>query len=190
MRTSFLALCLLLFAYRAAASVIIDTDGAPVRNAGGAYYLVPVSKPNGGVGLGPVGNDNFPAVVLETNLTNVFPVFIAALHRAAFIRSSDFVGINFVLPSDEPAGWTVHTEFPIGWTVKVEHTRTQGGPFEVHPAKNGYKIVYYPGRGDTGADVGIVYSGGYHRLAVKDGDPFIFKIKKATESTARIMSVV
>ncbi|KAI4297239.1 hypothetical protein L6164_037134 [Bauhinia variegata] len=189
MRTSFLALCMLIFGYRAA-SAIIDTDGEPVRNGGGAYYLVPVSKPSGGVGLGPVGNDNFPAVVLDTNLTNVFPVRIAALYRAAFIRSSDLVGINFVLPSDEPAGWTVHTEFPIGWTVKVEQTRTQGGPFKVRPAKNGYKIVYYPGRGDTGADVGIVYSGGYHRWVVKDGDPFIFKIKKATESTARIMSVV
>ncbi|KAI4297227.1 hypothetical protein L6164_037122 [Bauhinia variegata] len=163
MRTSFLALCLLLFAFRAV-SAIVDTDGEPVRNAGGAYYLVPVSKPNGGVGLGPVGNDNYPAVVLDTNLTNVFPVRFAALERIGFISSSFYVGINFVLPSEEPAG--------------------------VRPAKNGYKIVYYPERGDTGADVGIVYSGGYHRLVVKDGDPFIFKIKKATESSARIMSVV
>ncbi|KAI4297240.1 hypothetical protein L6164_037135 [Bauhinia variegata] len=189
MRTSFLALCLLLFAFRAV-SAIVDTDGEPVRNAGGAYYLVPVSKPNGGVGLGPVGNDNFPAVVLDTNLTNVFPVRFAALERIGFISSSFYVGINFVLPSEEPAGWTVHEEFPIGWTVKVEQREIWGGPFRVRSAKNGYKIVYYPERGDTGADVGIVYSGGYHRLVVKDGDPFIFKIKKATESSARIMSVV
>ncbi|KAI4297234.1 hypothetical protein L6164_037129 [Bauhinia variegata] len=190
MRTSFLALCLLLFAYRAAASVIIDTDGEPVSNHGGPYYLVPVSKPNGGVGLGPVGNDNFPAVVLDTNVTNVFPVRFATILVTPFILSSDFVGISFVLPSIELGPWTVLPEFPIGWAVKVVRVQIWGGPFKVRPAKNGYKIVYYPERGATGADVGIVYSGGYHRLVVKDGDPFIFKIKKATESSARIMSVV
>ncbi|KAI4297212.1 hypothetical protein L6164_037107 [Bauhinia variegata] len=190
MRTALFGLCLFLFAC-SATSVIIDTDGEAVRNSGGAYYLVPVKEPTGGLGLATVGNDNFPrTLVFDTNLTNVLPVRFAARESMTIIKSSFFVDINFVVPSAEPAGWIVQPEFPIGWTVKIEQNEIWGYQFRVLPAKTGYKIVYYPERGVIGAALRIVYSGGYHLLVVKDEDPFIFRVKKATESSARIVSIV
>ncbi|KAI4299796.1 hypothetical protein L6164_033222 [Bauhinia variegata] len=62
--TQLLALCLFLFADRAAS--VLDTDGDQVLNSGGAYYLVPVSN-SGSLGLAAIGNDSFPkSVVLDT----------------------------------------------------------------------------------------------------------------------------
>ncbi|KAI4297232.1 hypothetical protein L6164_037127 [Bauhinia variegata] len=89
MKTTFLALCFVLFAYKAT-STILDTDGHPVRNAGDAYYLVPVSNYlNGGLALASVGNETDPkAVVLDTEKSPGLPVRFESPLRVLYISSS------------------------------------------------------------------------------------------------------
>ncbi|KAI4297229.1 hypothetical protein L6164_037124 [Bauhinia variegata] len=192
MKSTFLALCFLLFAYKAT-STILDTDGHPVRNAGDAYYLVPVSNDlNGGLALASVGNEAEPkAVVFDTEKSPGLPVRFESPLRVLYISSSFFLNIRFLSTSSDQEIWDVSAEFPIGWTVRVSDTKSLFGPFRVERANKGYKIVYYPDRGETGGDIGLVYRDGKYRLAVKDGEPFIFQIKKATEeSSAGIMNIV
>ncbi|KAI4297221.1 hypothetical protein L6164_037116 [Bauhinia variegata] len=165
MKTTFLVLCFLLFAYKAT-STILDTDGHPVSNAGDAYYLVPVSNDlNGGLALASVGNEAEPkAAVLDPEESPGLPVRFESPLRASYIASLFSSILDFYpLPLIRKSG----------------------------TAQRGYKIVYYPDRGETGGDIGLVHRDSKYRLAVKDGDPFIFKIKKATEeSSAGIMNVV
>ncbi|KAI4299806.1 hypothetical protein L6164_033231 [Bauhinia variegata] len=185
--TQLLALCLFLFAYRAAS--VLDTDGDQVLNAGGAYYLVPVSN-SGSLGLAAIGNDSFPkSVVLDTSLAEGLPVRFGSPFLLPWVNNGMLVHIFFISIPEIPE-WKVVAEFPIGWTVKVSKTPTSFmGPFALYPVKTGYKIVYYPAGSDTGYDIGIINTGGHNRLAVKDGDPFIFKIKKAFEPSIRMGKV-
>ncbi|KAI4299799.1 hypothetical protein L6164_033225 [Bauhinia variegata] len=185
--TELLALCLFLFAYRAAS--VLDTDGDQVLNSGGAYYLVPVSN-SGSLGLAAIGNDSFPkSVVLDTSLAKGLPVRFGTPILLPWVNDGMLVHILFISIPEIPA-WEVFAEFPIGWTVKVTKTPTSfRGPFALYPVNTGYKIVYYPDEGDTGYDIGIINTGGHYRLAVKDGDPFIFKIKKAFEPSIRMSKV-
>ncbi|KAI4297215.1 hypothetical protein L6164_037110 [Bauhinia variegata] len=189
MKITFLALCLFLFAYKATSSVIVDTDNEPV--SGGAYYLVPVSNElSGGLGLATVGNEAEPkAVVFEPDNSPGLLVRFESPLRTPFISSSFFLNIRFVSSSSDLGVWDVSQEFPIGWTVRVSETKILFGPFRVESAQGGYKIVYYPDQGETGGDIGLVHRDGKYRLAVKDGEPFIFQIKKATSSTG-IKSIV
>ncbi|KAI4297219.1 hypothetical protein L6164_037114 [Bauhinia variegata] len=98
----------------------------------------------------------------------------------------------FVSSSSDLGGWDVSQEFPIGYTVRVSESKSLFGPFKVERAERGYKIMYYPDRGETGGDIGLVHRDGKYRLAVKDGEPFMFHIKKATDDkiSAGIMSIV
>ncbi|KAI4297222.1 hypothetical protein L6164_037117 [Bauhinia variegata] len=191
LKTTFLALCLFLFAYKATSSVIVDTNNNPVRNGGDAYYLIPVSNElSGGLALATVGNEAEPkAVVFDTDKSPGLPVRFESSYKTAFITSSFFLNIRFVSSSSDLGVWDVSQEFPIGWAVRVSDTIT--GPFRVESARGGYKIVYYPDQGETGGDIGLVHRDGKYRLAVKDGQPFIFQIKKAIddESSAAIMSI-
>ncbi|KAI4297206.1 hypothetical protein L6164_037101 [Bauhinia variegata] len=194
MKITFLALCLFLFAYKATSSVIVDTNNEPVRNSGGAYYLVPVSNElSGGLALATVGNEAEPkAVVFDPDNSPGLPVRFESPLRIAIITSSFLLNIRFVSSSSDLGVWDVSQEFPIGWAVRVSDTASLTGPFRVKRAQGGYKIVYYPDQGETGGDIGLVHREGKYRLAVKDGEPFIFQIKKATEdeSSAGIMSIV
>ncbi|KAI4299805.1 hypothetical protein L6164_033230 [Bauhinia variegata] len=194
MRSTFLALCLFLFAYKATSYAIVDTDGQLVSNQAGAYYLVPDSNDlSGSIGLATVGNDSFPQTVVLDTLANGIPVRFTSPILLPFIRSQMLLHIRFVSSATELGWWKVEEEFPIGWTVKVsENSPSFMGPFSIQPAKTGYKFVYYPEiseEGDNGEEIGLVYTGSHYRLVVKDGDPFIFKIKKATESSAGIKSI-
>ncbi|KAI4297243.1 hypothetical protein L6164_037138 [Bauhinia variegata] len=155
MKTTFLALCFLLFAYKAT-STILDTDGNPVRNAGDAYYLVPVSNDlNGGLALASVGNEaESKAVVLDTEKSPGLPVRFESPLRVLYISSSYLLNIRFLSTSSDRKSGTVER------------------------AQKGYKIVYYPDRGETGGDIGLVHRDGKYRLAVKDGEPFIFQIRQ------------
>ncbi|KAI4297231.1 hypothetical protein L6164_037126 [Bauhinia variegata] len=195
MKITFLALCLFLCAYKATSSLIVDTDNYPVSNGGGAYYLVPVSNKlsGGGLALATVGNEAEPkAVVFDPDNSPGLPVRFESPLRIAFITSSLFLNIRFVSSSSDLEVWDVSQEFPIGWAVRVSDTISLTGPFKVESARGGYKIVYYPDQGETGGDIGLVHRDGKYRLAVKDGEPFIFQIKKAAEdeSSAGIRSVV
>ncbi|KAI4299791.1 hypothetical protein L6164_033217 [Bauhinia variegata] len=158
-------------------------------NSGGAYYLVPVSN-SGGLGLAAIGNDSFPkSVVLDTSLAKGVPVRFGSPILLPWVNDGMRAHILFKSIPETPE-WEVVKEFPIGWTVKVSKTPTSFmGPFALHPVKTGYKIVYYPDGGDTGYDIGIINTVGHNRLAVKDGDAFIFKIKKAFEPSIRISKV-
>ncbi|KAI4299813.1 hypothetical protein L6164_033238 [Bauhinia variegata] len=186
MRTSLLALCFFLFAYQATSSVIFDTDGEPVRNAGGAYYLIPVSVELHG-GLRPAILGNWPTVILDTNLTHGVPVRFTSPFKIGIISSTMLLNIQFVTHLPVELVWKVGPEAPIGWTVNLSNELPLLGPFKVVPVERGYKIVYY--QDDIVADVGIVHAGGFYRLLLQNRDPFIFQIKKETGSSAK-MSIV
>ncbi|KAI4297218.1 hypothetical protein L6164_037113 [Bauhinia variegata] len=155
MKTTFLALCFLLFAYS-------------------------------------VGKEAEPKdVVLDPEESPGLPVRFESPRRARYIASSFFLNIRFLSNSSDQEIRDISEEFPIGWTVRVSDTKSLFGPFRVERAQRGYKIVYYPDRGETGGDIRLAHRDSKYRLAVKDGDPFIFKIKKATEeSSAGIMNIV
>ncbi|KAI4299819.1 hypothetical protein L6164_033244 [Bauhinia variegata] len=186
MRTSLLALCFVLFAYQATSSVILDTEGEPVRNAGGAYYLVPVSDELHG-GLRPAILGNGATVILDTNLTHGVPVRFSSPLRIGIISSTMLLNIKFVTDLPLELVWKVGPEAPVGWTVNLSNELPFMGPFRVMPVEGGYKIAHF--QDDIVADVRITHAGGFYRLLLQNGDPFIFQIKKATESSAK-MSIV
>nr|P84882.1 RecName: Full=Kunitz-type trypsin inhibitor BrTI [Bauhinia rufa] len=163
-------------------SVVLDTKGQPVRNAADAYYLEPVARGDGGLALAKVGNEAEPkAVVLDPNHRPGLTVRFETPLRINIIKESFFLNIKFVPSSSESEVWEVRQQYPEGLAVKVTDTKSLVGPFRVEKEGEGYKIVYYPDRGETGLDIGLVHRNEKYYLAVKDGEPFVFKIRKATD---------
>nr|2GZB_A Chain A, Kunitz-type proteinase inhibitor BbCI [Bauhinia bauhinioides]2GZB_B Chain B, Kunitz-type proteinase inhibitor BbCI [Bauhinia bauhinioides] len=162
-------------------SVILDTKGEPVSNAADAYYLVPVSHGEGGLALAKVGNEAEPkAVVLDPHHRPGLTVRFETPLAIAIITESFFLNIKFVPSSSDSEVWDVSKQYPIGLAVKVTDTKSFVGPFRVEKEGEGYKIVYYPDRGQTGLDIGLVHRNDKYYLAATEGEPFVFKIRKAT----------
>ncbi|KAI4299800.1 hypothetical protein L6164_033226 [Bauhinia variegata] len=196
MRTTLFGLCLFLFVYKATSVRIVDTDNELVGNQEGTYYLIPASNGlSGAIGVATVGNDSSPqtAVVLDT-LGNGLPVRFASFWIDSTITTTMLLNIRFVTCAPELEWWEVEEEFPIGWTVKLSKTAIMTmGRFRIEAVEDSYKFVYEHERAETGVtltELGLVHTGVHYRLAAKNGDPFIFKIKKATDSFPRFKSIV
>nr|4ZOT_A Chain A, Kunitz-type serine protease inhibitor BbKI [Bauhinia bauhinioides] len=163
-------------------SVVVDTNGQPVSNGADAYYLVPVSHGHAGLALAKIGNEAEPrAVVLDPHHRPGLPVRFESPLRINIIKESYFLNIKFGPSSSDSGVWDVIQQDPIGLAVKVTDTKSLLGPFKVEKEGEGYKIVYYPERGQTGLDIGLVHRNDKYYLAVKDGEPCVFKIRKATD---------
>ncbi|KAI4299807.1 hypothetical protein L6164_033232 [Bauhinia variegata] len=196
MRTTLFGLCFLLFVYKATSVSIVDTDNELVGNQEGAYYLIPASNGlSGAIGVATVGNDSSPqtSVVLDT-LGNGLPVRFASFWIDSTISTGRLLNIRFVTSAPELEWWEVEEEFPIGWTVKLSKTAIMTmGRFRIEAVKDSYKFMYEHERTETGvtmAELGLVRTGVHYRLVAKNGDPFIFKIKKATGGNPRFKSIV
>ncbi|KAI4299793.1 hypothetical protein L6164_033219 [Bauhinia variegata] len=184
MRTTLFGLCLFLFVYKATSVRIVDTDNELVGNQEGIYYLIPASNGlSGAIGVATVGNDSSPhtTVVLDT-IGNGLPVRFASIWIDCIISTTMFLNIRLVTSAPELERWEVDEEFPIGRTVKLSKTAIMTmGRFRIEAVEDSYKFVY---------ELGLVRTGGHYRLDAKNGDPFIFKIKKATDSNPRFKSII
>ncbi|XP_021748615.1 trypsin inhibitor BvTI-like [Chenopodium quinoa] len=167
---------------------VADTDGKPVRNDGGSYYIVPYGS-NGGLSLTQrVGGSPCPLYITRTANSFGVPLRLSSPLRIAFLPSSSPVSIAFIanITLCEGRVWQVTTG-------GQSYVTASGAPsdyyysFAIEVAgkkKNTYKIRTYCKSLEGGVekncgDLGIIKENGL--LGVTNDEPLIVQFKEASD---------
>ncbi|KAF7820296.1 kunitz-type trypsin inhibitor alpha chain-like [Senna tora] len=193
----YLPLLVLLFAFTSTTTVladfVLDSDGEPIRNSAGSYYILPVLRgKGGGLEVAQTRPETCPLPVVQAplDISKGIPARFSSILRIAFIFTGLPLNIQFV-PSEPstclpfPAPWKVEKE-SLAVTISTEGIEDFRGPFQIQRANDGeedstdYKIQYcgreYDSKNQDCMDLGISIDGDQsRRLVVKDGDPLVVR---------------
>nr|4AN6_A Chain A, TRYPSIN INHIBITOR [Tamarindus indica]4AN6_B Chain B, TRYPSIN INHIBITOR [Tamarindus indica] len=180
-----------------------DTDGKPVLNNAGQYYILPAKQgKGGGLGLSNDDDGNCPLTVSQTpiDLPIGLPVRFSSRARISHITTALSLNIEFTIApacAPKPARWRIFNEQSSekGYTpVKISDDFSSAAPFQIKKFEEDYKLVYCS-KSESGerkcVDLGIkIDDEKNRRLVLKEGDPFKVKFKKVDEESSEEWSIV
>ncbi|KAI4347375.1 hypothetical protein L6164_008191 [Bauhinia variegata] len=189
METAFLALFFLLFAF-ATADTLLDTDGEPVRNNGGLYYIIPAfSRNGGGLALTRVGREICPRTVIQASseVSYGLPVRFSSPLMIAILTTCMNVNIEFTgAPPCTPKRplWHIPQDSELKGSAKIGTDARLQGEFQIRRVSaDAYKLMYCPLFAAPCRDLGIVFDEERNRrLVVRDGNPLLVRFKKAAQN--------
>ncbi|TKY66243.1 Kunitz-type trypsin inhibitor KTI1 [Spatholobus suberectus] len=170
-----------------ATAMVLDTDGDPVRNGGGMYFVLPVIRgKGGGLALAKSGNETYCPLSVVQSRSEVFkglPTTFSSLVRVPFIGEGHRLSIRFSLVpwcAPTPSSWTVVKGLPEGPAVKLGNENTFPYQFTIEKASsdhNDYKLLFCESDGSKCRYLGTP-SDGNGRLVVTENNPLVVKFQK------------
>ncbi|TKY66244.1 Kunitz-type trypsin inhibitor KTI1 [Spatholobus suberectus] len=172
-----------------ATAVVLDTDGEPVRNGGGMYFVLPVLRGRGGgLALAATGNETYCPLSVVQSRSEVFkglPTTFSSLLRIPFIGEGHRLNIRFsYVPwcAPTPSSWTVVKDLPEGPAVKLGNENTLPYRFTIEKASsayNDYTLLFCESEGSKCGYLGTPIDGDRNwPLVVTENNPLVVKFQK------------